>query len=75
MLRFPVVIRAIIMGLVVTLAAALPGGLLVQANLRIGTQLPWAAPAAASDFRCRLGRDLWNPRLFERIDCPRHRSP
>jgi hypothetical protein len=41
--RVPVVVRAIITGLIVTSAAALPWGILVQANLKAATHIPWAA--------------------------------
>jgi membrane protease YdiL (CAAX protease family) len=44
MRRVSVVVRAIITGLIVTLAASLPCGYLVQGNLKIATQIPWAAP-------------------------------
>lgn len=43
MRRVPVVIRAIITGLVVTSAAIVPWGLLVQANLKVAVRIPWAA--------------------------------
>ena len=45
MRRIPVAVRAIIIGLVVTLAATLPCGFLVQSNLKIAARIPWAAPA------------------------------
>jgi hypothetical protein len=44
MRRVPVAVCAIITGLIVTLAATLPCGLLVQSNLKAATRIPWAAP-------------------------------
>jgi membrane protease YdiL (CAAX protease family) len=43
MRRVPLIVRAVIAGLVVTSAAVLPWGFLVQANLKAATDVPWAA--------------------------------
>ena len=55
MQRIPVIVRAIIVGLIVTSAASLPWGILVQANLRAATALPWAAALMVAYLFVYLG--------------------
>ncbi len=45
--RVPVMVRAIVIGIVVTGAGTLPWGILVKGNLRAGSQVPWAAAVMA----------------------------